>query len=76
MAKTESDPMPYAGGNVVRVMVPREIHFDLGKLQRVQSEILGRLGCMACCSGWDIRFELERSFIVDKELKISPVLDR
>ena len=57
-------------GNVVRVVVPHEVYFNLDKIQRVQKGILGRLGCMACCSGWDIRFEIERHFVVDAELNV------
>ena len=60
------------GANVVRVSVPADIAYDLGKLQRVQKDILGRLGCLACCSGWDIRWDVTRSFQVDEKLKVSP----
>ncbi len=56
--------------NVVRVSVPASVAFNLTKLQRVQKDILGRLGCLACCSGWDIRWDFERQFSVDEKLKI------
>ena len=61
---------PAAEANVVRVVVPHDVYFNLDKIQRVQKGILGRLGCMACCSGWDIRFEIERHFVVDNELNV------
>jgi len=57
-------------GEVVRVNVPVEVAFDLDKLQKVQRDILGRLGCLACCSGFDIRWDIERNFAVDANLKV------
>lgn len=54
--------------NVVHVSIPAEVAFDLERFQKVQTDILGKLGCMACCSGWDIRFDIARRFIVDTEL--------
>jgi hypothetical protein len=54
----------------VNVRVPAEVVFDLEKVQQIQKDILGRLGCMACCSGFDIRFILENEFIVDRELNV------
>jgi hypothetical protein len=59
--------------NVVRVSVPVEAYFSLDKIQKIQKDILGRLGCMACCSGWDIRFDLERQFMVDERLNVKSV---
>ena len=56
--------------NVVRVSVPVDVYFNLDRIQQVQKTILGRLGCLACCSGWDIRFDLERRFVVDEKLNI------
>lgn len=58
--------------NVVRVSVPVDLYFNLDKIQQVLKSILGRLGCMACCSGWDIRFDLERRFVVDEKLNVRP----
>lgn len=58
--------------NVVRVAVPVDVYFSLDKIQEIQKNVLGRLGCRACCSGWDIRFDIERHFIVDEKLNITP----
>jgi hypothetical protein len=55
----------------VRVAVPADIGNDLDKFQRLQKDILGKLGCMACCSGWDIRWDTFTDFQVDKNLKIT-----
>ena len=39
--------------NIVRVSLPAKVAYDLKSFQKIQSDILGRLGCEACCSGWD-----------------------
>jgi hypothetical protein len=54
----------------VRVSLPAKVANDLKAFQKVQASILGRLGCAACCSGWDIRFDVVRSFVVDEKLNI------
>ena len=54
----------------VRVTVPVKAFNDLDSIQRVQRDVLGQLGCEACCSGWDIRFELARQFVVDEKLAV------
>jgi hypothetical protein len=54
----------------VSVRAPAEVVFDLEKAQEIQRDILGRLGCPACCSGIDIRFILENEFVVDADLNI------
>lgn len=56
--------------NVIRVSLPASAYYDLDAFQRVQKDILGRLGCMACCSGWDIRWDLQRRFLVNEKLDI------
>lgn len=55
---------------VVQVSLPAEVAFDLDRFQQVQRDILGKLGCMACCSGWDIRYDIQRRFIVDAKLNV------
>ncbi len=49
--------------NVVKVQVSPKDYFDLGRMQDIQKDILGELGCLACCSGWDIRFDMQREFL-------------
>lgn len=57
--------------NVVRVSVPPSVYYHLESIQKIQAAVLGRLGCLACCSGLDIRFDLERiRFNVDQKLNI------
>jgi len=55
---------------VVRVSIPAAVANDLDKFTKVQKDILGKLGCMACCSGWDIRYDLEQRFLVNKKLSV------
>lgn len=46
------------------------------KLQDIQAAvatIADRIGCMACCSGFDIEFQQEIDFLVGREGKIRPV---
>lgn len=56
--------------NTVHVSLPPSAYYNLDQFQRVQKDILGRLGCLACCSGWDIRYDIQRQFTVDKDLNI------
>lgn len=56
--------------NVIRVTVPVKVANDLDAFQRVQRDILSELGCPACCSGFDIRFDVARRFLVGEDLKI------
>jgi hypothetical protein len=59
--------------NVVRVSVPASAYFKLDAIQKIQKDILGRLGCLACCSGWDIRFDLQRQFLIDEKLNVREI---
>jgi hypothetical protein len=59
--------------NIVRVSVAPSVYFKLDAIQKIQKDILGRLGCRACCSGWDIRFDLQRQFIVDEKLQVREI---
>lgn len=52
--------------NVVRVTLPIEAYFNLDKFQEAQRDVLGKLGCLACCSGWDIRYDIERNFVIGR----------
>jgi hypothetical protein len=50
------------------VTVPASVAYDLGKMRKVTETVLGRLGCQACHSGFDIRFDFERRFAFDEKL--------
>lgn len=59
-----------SSGNLVRVTVPARVAYDLGSMQKVTASVLGKLGCEACHSGFDIRFDVVREFIVDEKLGV------
>ena len=54
----------------VQVSIPAKVAFDIKAFQKIQTSILDRLGCQACCSGWDIRWDISRGFGVDDKLNI------
>jgi hypothetical protein len=58
----------------VRVTVPAKIAYDLNAFQRAQATILDKLGCPACCSGWDIRFDIVKDFAVDEKLNVKDLV--
>ncbi|WP_104140055.1 hypothetical protein [Arthrobacter sp. ZGTC131] len=68
----EKDLTNEFSARTVHVTVPAEVAFNLDRIQTVQKEILGRLGCSACCSGFDIRFDIARRFVVDTDLQVQP----
>jgi hypothetical protein len=54
----------------VTINAPRDVVFDLAKVQRIQKDILGQLGCRACCSGWTIHFPDEVQYVLGKNNKL------
>jgi hypothetical protein len=54
----------------IRVSIPFEVAGNLGNFKKAVGSILDKLGCQACCSGFDIRFEIERDFHVDHDLQV------
>ena len=68
MVKNEQREFSYGG--LVRVSVPASIARDLERMQGVTKEVLGRLGCPNCHSGFDIRFDIEREFFVNLDGKV------
>jgi hypothetical protein len=59
--------------DVVRVSVPVDVAYDLDRFQKVQRDILGRLGHAQCYSGWDIRWDIVRNFAVDPKLNVREI---
>jgi hypothetical protein len=70
MVKDSNSMSSAVGNRVVNVTIPAEVAFDLDRFSKVQKDILGQLGCMACCSGFDIRWEFARQFHVDSKLTV------
>jgi hypothetical protein len=53
-------------GPVVRVSIPAEFANNFDAMQKVTRSVLGKLGCDGCHSGFDIRYDAVREFIVDE----------
>jgi hypothetical protein len=53
----------------VRVSIPASVAGDIGSLKKSFASILDKLGCPACCSGYDIRLELQRELAVSRNFK-------
>lgn len=48
----------------VRVSMPASVAAEIGSFKKAVGTILDKLGCPACCSGHDIRFDLQRDFVL------------
>lgn len=62
-----------ASPEVVNVHVPLQLLWDFDSLTKVKKEILGKLGCLACTSGFDIRWRGARDFVVNPALEITAI---
>lgn len=58
----------------VHVSIPVSVAYDFDKFVKIQRSILERLGCSACTSGHDIRFDIHQNFAVDEKLNITEVV--
>jgi hypothetical protein len=59
----------------IRVQVTSEISNDFEKSTQVLKNILGQLGCQGCTSGFDIRLEEIKDYVVNPvTLEVNPVL--
>ena len=54
----------------VNVHVPIEVMWDSDRLAGLKKDILGRLGCLACTSGFDIRWRTRREYVVNPALEV------
>ncbi len=63
-----------ASSNRVRVSLPASVAADIGSYKKAVASILDRLGCPACCSGFDLHFELQRNVVVPKHLGDDPIV--
>jgi hypothetical protein len=57
------DPVPLRR---VTATLPGKVSNNLKQIQDVAANIAGRLGCEACCSGFDILFRQELDFVVNE----------
>ena len=65
-------PVPHP----IRVALPGRVANDIKLFQEAQLKILDRLGCLACCSGFDIRFDTIRDFAIDEDMNVLEVAGR
>jgi len=49
----------------VRVMLTRDVAYNLGKMQKVTASVLERLGCGGCHSGHVLDFRIIQDFVVN-----------
>jgi hypothetical protein len=54
----------------VHVTVPASAAYSLDKMQSISKQVLGKLGCGGCHSGFDIRFLTEMNFRFNEKLEI------
>lgn len=59
-----TDPIPW---RTVQVMIPERVNNNIKSIQKALATTLGKLGCPACCSGFDILFQLEYDLIAFDE---------
>lgn len=59
--------------NVVRVSLPVKVAFNLDEFQKLQRDVLGRLGHVNCTSGFDIRYDIARQFQLDDNGQLTTV---
>lgn len=52
-----------ADRSTVQVMIPEKVNSNIKSLQKALVTTLGKLGCPACCSGFDIHFRRELDLI-------------
>jgi hypothetical protein len=65
------DPVPIRTARSVQVSLPARVSNDIEGVQAAIGNVLGKLGCDFCCSGFDILFRNELDLIrVDEELNV------
>jgi hypothetical protein len=61
------DPIP---AKTVNVSLPAKVSGNIESLQKALAVTVGKLGCRACCSGFDIAFRRELDLLmIDENLK-------
>ena len=67
MADNFSDSLVSSLGQTVRVSIPVSLTHNLDAMHRVTANVLKELGCAACHSGFDIRYDVLRDFVSDEK---------
>ena len=69
---SDLNPHPLPPRSTVTVYVPSRVLYDLGSMQKITAEVLGKLGCGKCHSGRILDFrELEQFVVNPKTLEVS-----
>ncbi|HEX8969484.1 MAG TPA: hypothetical protein VF937_16495 [Chloroflexota bacterium] len=66
MPELNPQPLPPRADRV-RVFVTRDVAFDLGKMQKITANVLGKLGCGGCHSGRILDFVTLQDFVVNPQ---------
>jgi hypothetical protein len=63
-----SDPIPW---KTVQVTIPDAVNNDIDRLNKAIGVVMDKLGCAACCSGFDILFRRElNTLALDENLNV------
>jgi len=62
MAGLPQDPVPL---RTINIAVSHDVARNLGKMQKITANVLGRLGCPECHSGHILLFQEIREFVVN-----------
>jgi hypothetical protein len=60
-------------GAPIRVTVAASVAFNPDSLKKGISGLMEKLGCGNCFSGFDCRFQLQRDYLIDPELKTQTI---
>jgi hypothetical protein len=65
VASGDPDGSPGLTGNTVSATVPSSVAQSIDLYERAFVSVLDRLGCSACCSGFDILWRHERDLLIN-----------
>ena len=60
-------------GGTVRISMPASVANDLNAFKKGVTALAERLGCGSCFSGVDCTFLMERDYVVNESLEVTPV---
>ena len=66
--KLKPTPAPRFDEKAIKVKIPARVAFNLGQMNKVTAIVLNELGCPACHSGFDLRFDIEKQFVFNEKL--------
>ena len=68
---TDLNPQPLPPqGERVRVFIPKEVAFDLVKMNKITADVLKKLGCAGCHSGRTLDFVSLQHFVVNTKMEV------